>query len=323
MLGSLLALGSAALFGLNSAATRRGVLSGSVLQGMAITVPMGVPILLIATLMFGGFSAMAGWVPTTWGWMIAAGILHFVIGRYGAYRATQSMGAALSTPIQQSSTLVALGLGFTFLGETITPVNALGIALILLGPMMLIGRRKAVQVSGKKKGFQPDYGPGIFWGFVGAVSHGTSPLLIAIGLGEAATIADGVAGGLVSYIAASFVMIVLVFAIGGRRYMRSLDRASGKWFALAGLTVGLSQVLRYMALAVAPISVVIPIQRLSAVFRLLFGAAINKDHEVFDRWVVVSIFLAIAGAVALAINTGTLLAILGLSHATWLSQPLF
>ena len=42
MLGAFLALLSAALFGFNNAATRRGVLNGSVIQGMAITVPMGV-----------------------------------------------------------------------------------------------------------------------------------------------------------------------------------------------------------------------------------------------------------------------------------------
>ena len=50
MLGGLLAFLSAALFGLNNAATRRGVLKGSVVQGMAITVPMGAVLFLVLCL---------------------------------------------------------------------------------------------------------------------------------------------------------------------------------------------------------------------------------------------------------------------------------
>ncbi len=139
----LLAFASAAFFGLNNATTRRGVLKGSVLQGMAITVPLGVPIFVAFALAMGGFSAMADWGVASWVWMILAGIVHFVIGRYGNYKATQALGATLSTPVQQLSILIALVLAFVFLGETINTVNLIGIALIIIGPMILVRRRKA------------------------------------------------------------------------------------------------------------------------------------------------------------------------------------
>ena len=42
MLGAILAFASAAFFGLNNATVRRGVLKTTVLQGMAITVPLGI-----------------------------------------------------------------------------------------------------------------------------------------------------------------------------------------------------------------------------------------------------------------------------------------
>ena len=115
MFGAMLALASAAFFGLNNAATRRGVLKGSVLQGMAITVPLGVPFFFLCALFMGGFGAIAGWGAATWIWMILAGIVHFVIGRYGNYKATQALGATLSTPVQQLSILVSLVLAFMFL----------------------------------------------------------------------------------------------------------------------------------------------------------------------------------------------------------------
>jgi uncharacterized membrane protein len=113
-----------------------------------------------------------------------------------------------------------------------------------------------------------------------------------------------------------------VLAAGGRGYMAGLDRGALGWFMLSALFVALSQLFRYMALAVAPVTVVTPIQRLSVVFRLIFNAILNREHEVFDRWVVVSIILSVFGAAALAIDTPTLLGWIGLSGAEWMSRPL-
>ncbi|MBD3677918.1 MAG: EamA family transporter [Rhodobacteraceae bacterium] len=324
MFGALLAFASAAFFGLNNATVRRGVLKSTVLQGMAITVPLGVPLFVGFALAMGGFEAMADWPVSTFGWMTAAGIVHFVIGRYGNYRATQTLGATLSTPVQQLSILIALVLGFIFLDETVNLVNVLGILLVVFGPMMLVRRRKAATQAGKAKGFEPDYLSGTFWGAVCAFGYGTSPLLIAVGLGAEGDLADSVAGVLVSYVAASVVVAVLVLMAGGRSYMGGLDRASIGWFLLSTLFVALSQLFRYLALAVAPVAVVVPIQRLSVVFRLIFNALINREHEVFDGWVIFSILLAVLGAAALAADTVILLEFLGASEGVIgaLSAPL-
>jgi len=115
-----------------------------------------------------------------------------------------------------------------------------------------------------------------------------------------------------------------VVRAGGRRYLGGIDRSGAKWFLLSALFVGFSQLFRYLALSFAPLTVVVPIQRLSVVFRLIFNALINRDHEVFDRWVVATILLAVFGATAVAADTGALLAWFGLSGglAAALSAPL-
>ncbi len=325
MLGPLLAFASAAFFGLNNATVRRGVLKSTVLQGMAITVPLGVPIFAVFAAFMGGYAALLDWPPSAWGWMIAAGVVHFVIGRYGNYRATQALGSTLSTPVQQVSIVIALVLGFVFLGETINSVNLLGVGLIMVGPVILVQRKRQTKVAAGNKGFDPDYPAGLLWGAVCAFGYGASPLFIALGLGDAGTLADSPAGVLVSYFAASLVVGVWVLMSGGASYMQGLDRVSLGWFVLSAIFVALSQLFRYLALAVAPIAVVVPIQRLSIVFRLIFNALINREHEVFDRWVVVSIMVAVLGAVALVADTPTLLGFLGLGSAekTWVTAPLF
>lgn len=318
MFGALLAFASAAFFGLNNATVRRGVLKSTVLQGMAITVPIGVPIFILFALAMDGFAAMARWEMSTWAWMTLAGVLHFVIGRYGNYRATQVLGATLSTPIQQFSILISLVLAFIFLDETINAVNLAGIALIVFGPMVVVRRRESTTKAALAKGFQPQYASGFFWGLVCAFGYGTSPLLISLGLGESGGFDDSVAGVLVSYAAATVVVLAMVAGAGGGSYMASLDRGSKYWFLISALLVALSQLFRYLALAIAPVAVVVPIQRLSVVFRILFNAVINRDHEVLDGWIIFSILLAVVGAVALSMDTQLLLDFL--SAPDWISQ---
>jgi hypothetical protein len=69
---------------------------------------------------------------------------------------------------------------------------------------------------------------------------------------------------------------------------------------------------------------VVPLQRLSVVFRLLFNAMINRDHEVFDSRVILSILLAVVGAVALTADSALLLRLAGLEPvgSAW-AVPLF
>jgi uncharacterized membrane protein len=186
-------------------------------------------------------------------------------------------------------------------------------------------RKRQSKAAAGAKGFEPDYLSGTVWGLICAFGYGASPLFISLGLGEAGTLADSAAGVLVSYVAASVVVGVLVISAGGRSYLSGLDRASIGWFLLSAVFVALSQLFRYLALAVAPIAVVVPIQRLSVVFRLIFNAIINRQHEVFDRWVVASILIAVVGAIALVMDTQTLLGIFGLDGAggAWMSVPLF
>jgi hypothetical protein len=69
----------------------------------------------------------------------------------------------------------------------------------------------------------------------------------------------------------------------------------------------------------------VPVQRLSVVFRLIFNALINRDFEVFDRWVIGSILVSILGVIALSMDSTLLLTSLGF-YAKWvklLATPLF
>jgi len=85
MLGGFLALLSAASFALNVTALRRGVLTASVFQAIAITVPMGVPLFLVILLLFDCWTVLLNLSTNSIIYFSIAGILHFVFGRYLNY----------------------------------------------------------------------------------------------------------------------------------------------------------------------------------------------------------------------------------------------
>ncbi|MFN4283551.1 MAG: EamA family transporter [Alphaproteobacteria bacterium] len=335
MLGGFLALLSAATFAFNNAAVRRGVLSGSVAQAMAITVPMGLPIFLLGVVLFGAYAPFGEFTLATWGWLALAGVQHFILGRYCNYRATKAMGAVLTGPVQQSGTVFTLLIAVLVLGETLTPLQILGIGLIVLGPMLclraakehksskepaVVGagndetvqkvaenvRASAAPVDVAKTPFKPKYVEGYFNAIVSAAAQGTSPILIRFAL-EDKGLSASIAGGLISYGAATLLFCLILLWPGQARHVMSVNREAGKWFVISGLFVGFSQLFRYMALAVAPVTVVTPIQRLSLLFRLYFARLLSRDHEVLGGRVILGTIVSLVGTLALSVSTDLVL----------------
>lgn len=304
MLGITFSLLSAAFFSLNAAAARRAVLFGTVLMGLAITVPMGVPLFYLLALLTGEAHLIFGFPAEALLWFAAAGIVHFVCGRYCNYSAAGAIGTNLSAPIMQCEVLVTLILAIVILGENLTPLRILGIALLVIGPSLVINRDSS---NGRKDAsFQPRYLEGYTMAMLAAVAYGFSPVFI--GLGLKATGGTGViAGGVVSYVAASAIVgVIFLFADKRHRQFSAAKGAMG-WFIFAGVTVFLSHAFRYAAIALAPVSIVTALQRLSSIFRIYFGWIINRDHEVFDSSVILATVISMLGALVLSVSTETFL----------------
>jgi drug/metabolite transporter (DMT)-like permease len=73
-------------FALNNVAMRRGLVTGSVLQGMTMTVPIGGLSFLVMTVAFGELSQLVMFPAVALAWLAGQGVVHFVIGRYCNYK---------------------------------------------------------------------------------------------------------------------------------------------------------------------------------------------------------------------------------------------
>jgi uncharacterized membrane protein len=68
------------------------------------------------------------------------------------------------------------------------------------------------------------------------------------------------------------------------------------------VTVCISQIFLYLAMAIAPVSVVQPLMRFSTLFRTLFSWLLNRDHESFELGLLVAIAISLVGALALTLD---------------------
>ena len=95
------------------------------------------------------------------------------------------------------------------------------------------------------------------------------------------------------------VLLIVAFQ-GGLARSVTMPRSTLGWYSVAGLMAAASQIFVYMALALAPASIVTPIQRTSLVMRVWLARWLNPDLESFDGPVLLATVLSLIGAAALA-----------------------
>jgi drug/metabolite transporter (DMT)-like permease len=316
VLGALLALLAAATFGFNDATVRRGVVTGSVVQGLAVTVPIGVPLFFLAAVVSGQLFDVGALTGPSALMLAGAGVAHFVWGRYCNYRAVKAMGGNRAGPVQQTSLLISLVLAVALLDESVGGVRLVGILLIVAGPIIMVERKKTstpkTETTGMpqaadgetavaaKQAFMPKIAEGYTFALLSALGYGVSPILIRAGIEESGL---SLLGGLISYGAATVIVLVVIFANARlRNSVANMERSNLRWFTISGVAVFLAQMFRYMGLAIAPVSVVTSIMRLGLVFRVIFGYFINREYESFSPRVLMGIAVSIFGGVALTIS---------------------
>jgi len=77
VLGIIYALLAAASFGFNNASARRGVLTGTALQGLVVSLPLGMLIFVVGATLTDEWPALAEISFTGYGLLALAGFMHF------------------------------------------------------------------------------------------------------------------------------------------------------------------------------------------------------------------------------------------------------
>ena len=311
LLGALFSILSSASFGINTVFARRGVLGTSATNGIYISVPMGVPLLAIAALLTGQLLRIGALSPRDFLFLAAAGAIHFLLGRYSNYRATAAIGANRSNPLRSISTPFSVIAAVLILGERLSWLNGIGIATVILAPAIMIeGALRppnapppvaagALTVSAPApRGFTPTRAQmveGYIFGILSAVGYGTSPLFVRAAIGGTGL---GIVGAFISYSAATAILLVGFLQPGRLSRLLDINRRALWWFILTAISVFFAQMFRYVALDMATVTVVSPLQQSATIFGLFFSFIFNRSLESFKPRVLVGIALSVAGSVA-------------------------
>lgn len=328
MLGVLYAALGAFTFSLNNVMMRRGVVTGSVLQGMALTVPIGALSFLVMAVAFGVLGQLVVFPTVALTWLASQGVAHFVLGRYCNYKSNQLMGVNLAAPVVQLQVPFAMMLAVVILHEKFTVLQAIGSTLMLGGSFITQsnskGKQKDVGPEPKPKPiFEPRVFSGYIFGLAAAMCYGSSPLMARQAFLHAPG-SSAVAGGCIAYAAATLVFSLVLLKPGSWGDIKGMKPENMPWFLSAAVLVAVSQAFVYASLAIAPMMVVTPILQLSLVFRLFLSQLINRDHEVMNTAVLIGAGTAVLGSILVSLPTDELSTVLGLppSLADFLSYRL-
>jgi len=307
-LGAIFAVLSAVTFALTNATGRRGVITGTPAQGMVVSIPVGLLCFLTVAFLTGALQSSGPFTATTLASLAAAGVIHFVVGRYCNFRASQAAGVNITAPVMQLNAVVTLVLAVLFLGEPCTLLQAAGAILMVAGS--LVTQRSSQPTAASKPhdppAFRPRVAVGFFFASIAALAYGTSPIIVRQALHDAGPL-GGVAGGSIAYAGATVAVALALFIPALRRNVVKVTAGNARWFVYSGIFVAVAQGFLYSALAVAPIMLVVPLLQLSLVFRFVLALLMNPHHEVFGLLVVIGSIVSIAGACTVSIDTNLVL----------------
>ena len=192
-------------------------------------------------------------------------------------------------PIDKSSTVLTILLAAILLGEKITLYSGIGIALIAVGTFLMIERKDVKNDVPKNKRW-------IFYAFGSALFASLTAILGKIGISD-------VESNLGTAIRTGIVLVmswVMVFVTGKQKEIKGIAKKELCFICLSGLATGGSWLCYYKALHDGLASVVVPIDKLSILFTILFSYIFF--HEKLSKKTAFGLFLTVGGTLLMLVK---------------------
>jgi drug/metabolite transporter (DMT)-like permease len=299
----LFALLAAAGFAAANVCTRRATLWGPPVQGTRLTIVVALPVLALMAALLGEMGEVARLPWQVYALFGAAGVVHFIVGRFSYYSSVQALGAARATVVTSAfMPLTTIVIAILVLDETFTWLTGLGALLVTLGPI--------VMAQGERQPGNPDGAAmteavarrlrhGALFGALAAVCWGTTPVLVKLALRESDL---PVLGLFLSYSAALLVVALNLTLPAERRGFTGMVPEGLRWYTVVGLVTVVAQWLHYQALSVGAAIPVILLLQSVPLFVIVFTILMNRRLERVTPAVVLGSVLVMAGAAIIALS---------------------
>jgi len=206
------------------------------------------------------------------------------------FRAVQIGDVSKVSPIDKSSTILAMVLAFIFLGENVSVLMFLAMALMIVGTFLMIQRTKTDNEPSENRRSW------IIFACLSAFFAALTSILGKIGI-------EGVESNLGTAIRTIVVLLmawIIVFIQKKHVDIKKIEKKNWNFIILSGMATGLSWLCFYNALQNGPASIVVPIDKLSIVVTIVFAFLILGER--ISKRAVLGLILLVIGTLALLIG---------------------
>lgn len=182
------------------------------------------------------------------------------------FRALQLGDVNKVTPIDKSSTVLAMVLAFLFLRERLTVFMVAGMVIIAIGTLLMIDRQATQATENQSRSW-------VVYATLSAFFAALTAILGKVGIQD-------IESNLGTAIRTMIVLLVawgIVLFQGKHRTVGQIDRKSWLFIVLSGLATGFSWLCYYRALQDGKASIVVPIDKLSIVVTIAFSVFYLKE----------------------------------------------
>jgi transporter family protein len=203
------------------------------------------------------------------------------------FRAVQIGQVSKVSPVDKSSTVLAMMLAFIFLGEGISFWTVTGMILMIIGTFLMIQRTETDDESPANRRSW------IIFACLAAFFAALTAILGKVGI-------EGVESNLGTAIRTIVVLAMAWFIViiqKKHRDVRKIQKRNWNFIILSGIATGLSWMCFYYALQNGPASIVVPIDKLSIVITVIFAFLILQER--ISKRAVLGLVLLTIGTLAL------------------------
>ncbi len=293
-IGTIFAVLAAASFGANRACLSRPLFFIGARAANYITAITGAVVAFLVVIFSQQFGDLLSIPFSAIEVFIVVGVLNFGISRVLSYLSVRNIGANQASVLSLTQVLFAFLFAVVFIGETLTPLVALGGVLVILGAMVIEIRTSAKLRKGSVK-------IGLAAIILASLVRGLTPVLIKYGLSG---YPYAVSGTFVSYLGALIFNLSLV-----RPSSVASETKKTNWKLFASLVFGgifvlAAQLLRFSALSLSPVVLVAPLTALEPIFTVTFTRFTARELEVFRLRTILGIATMVLGGVLVSYAAG-------------------
>ena len=204
------------------------------------------------------------------------------------FRALQLGDINRVVPIDKSSIVLTVLLAFLLLGEPVSVMKGVALALIGAGTLLMIERKQSTGDGHGQRGW-------LLCAVLSAVFASLTSILGKVGIeGVNSTLGTAIRTGVVLAMAWAIVLFQ-----GKQREIRAIDGRSWAFLILSGVATGLSWLCYYRALQTGPASVVVPLDKLSIVVTVAFARVFLGER--LSRRSAVGLLLIVGGTLMMTV----------------------